>query len=230
MIRLGESVEEIAQIFDRATKTLRSRLFDAGWDPDTGHNLAGITPTRDVDELIDLGAALQGLAEADWIDSALCAQSDPEAFYPEMGGSTRQAKNVCVSCPVRAECLDYALDNNEHFGIWGGLSNLERRTLNTNLRELGQPRPAAPTPAIDDTDPGPHTRGAAAMSIDHITPADRFAVVKHLSKGKTPDVVASTTGLGRHEVVAGAPRDGAGGGVRGDARRPAAVERSPRGR
>jgi WhiB family redox-sensing transcriptional regulator len=65
----------------------------------------------------------------EWQERALCAQTDPEAFFPEKGGSTREAKKVCSSCDVRAECLDYALDNDERFGIWGGYSERERRRL-----------------------------------------------------------------------------------------------------
>lgn len=64
-----------------------------------------------------------------WQERALCAQTDPEAFFPEKGGSTREAKKVCTSCEVRSECLDYALANDERFGIWGGLSERERRRL-----------------------------------------------------------------------------------------------------
>lgn len=64
-----------------------------------------------------------------WQQEALCAQTDPEAFFPEKGGSTREAKSVCVSCDVRDECLEYALANDERFGIWGGLSERERRRL-----------------------------------------------------------------------------------------------------
>ncbi|MFV2145773.1 WhiB family transcriptional regulator [Isoptericola sp. G70] len=64
-----------------------------------------------------------------WQERALCAQTDPEAFFPEKGGSTREAKKVCASCEVRSECLDYALENDERFGIWGGLSERERRKL-----------------------------------------------------------------------------------------------------
>jgi WhiB family redox-sensing transcriptional regulator len=67
-------------------------------------------------------------AEA-WRLDALCAETDPEAFFPEKGGSTREAKRVCVGCEVRAECLEYALANDERFGIWGGLSERERRRL-----------------------------------------------------------------------------------------------------
>ena len=64
-----------------------------------------------------------------WQDRALCAQTDPEAFFPEKGGSTREAKRVCRGCEVKAECLDYALENDERFGIWGGMSERERRRL-----------------------------------------------------------------------------------------------------
>ena len=67
--------------------------------------------------------------QLDWQERALCAQTDPEAFFPEKGGSTRDAKKVCVGCEVRAECLEYALANDERFGIWGGLSERERRKL-----------------------------------------------------------------------------------------------------
>lgn len=64
-----------------------------------------------------------------WQIDALCAQTDPEAFFPEKGGSTREAKRICDGCEVRSECLEYALANDERFGIWGGLSERERRKL-----------------------------------------------------------------------------------------------------
>ena len=70
-----------------------------------------------------------GAEEPDWQERALCAQTDPEAFFPEKGGSTREAKRICSGCDVRAECLDYALAHDERFGIWGGLSERERRRL-----------------------------------------------------------------------------------------------------
>jgi WhiB family redox-sensing transcriptional regulator len=64
-----------------------------------------------------------------WQADALCSQTDPEAFFPEKGGSTRDAKRICSGCEVKAECLEYALANDERFGIWGGLSERERRKL-----------------------------------------------------------------------------------------------------
>lgn len=65
----------------------------------------------------------------EWQKRGLCSQTDPEAFFPGTGESPRMAKRVCGRCEVRNECLEYALDHNEQFGIWGGLSEQERRTL-----------------------------------------------------------------------------------------------------
>ena len=75
-----------------------------------------------------------------WQDDALCAQTDPEAFFPEKGGSTREAKRICLRCDVQDACLEYALAHQERFGIWGGFSERERRPLlaarkATELRE-----------------------------------------------------------------------------------------------
>ena len=64
-----------------------------------------------------------------WADEARCLVAEPDTFFPEKGGSTREAKRICSGCPVKAECLDYALENDERFGIWGGLSERERRKL-----------------------------------------------------------------------------------------------------
>lgn len=86
-------------------------------------------PRRELSLLDFSAAAPSDEAEPSWQERALCAQTDPEAFFPEKGGSTREAKKVCVSCEVRAECLEYALENDERFGIWGGLSERERRKL-----------------------------------------------------------------------------------------------------
>lgn len=67
--------------------------------------------------------------DLDWQEQALCAQTDPEAFFPDKGGSTKEAKKVCAKCEVREPCLKYALDNDERFGVFGGLSERERRKL-----------------------------------------------------------------------------------------------------
>ena len=72
---------------------------------------------------------LAGAREMTWADWALCAEIDPDAFFPPKGADTRAAKAICRSCPVQAECLDWALDHHEAFGIWGGFSVRERDIL-----------------------------------------------------------------------------------------------------
>ncbi|PRH79153.1 transcriptional regulator [Streptomyces solincola] len=64
-----------------------------------------------------------------WQESALCAQTGPELFFPAPGSSTRDAKRLCNACEGRAACLAYALANDERFGVWGGLSEQERLRL-----------------------------------------------------------------------------------------------------
>lgn len=76
---------------------------------------------------------LFGAVEQEWQEQALCAQTDPEAFFPEKGGSTREAKRICQACAVRDECLEFALEHDERFGIWGGLSERERRRLKRDI-------------------------------------------------------------------------------------------------
>lgn len=70
-----------------------------------------------------------------WADGALCAQADPEAWFPEKGGSTAAAKRICQACPVQQECLERALARDERFGVWGGLSERQRREVRRQ-REL----------------------------------------------------------------------------------------------
>ncbi len=72
----------------------------------------------------------------DWTLSALCAQVDPALFFPEKGGIGGQAaKRICARCAVRDQCLDYALEHGDLFGIFGGLSERERRPLLAARRE-----------------------------------------------------------------------------------------------
>jgi WhiB family redox-sensing transcriptional regulator len=64
-----------------------------------------------------------------WASQARCLQAEPDTFFPEKGGSTREAKRICTTCEVRDLCLEYALANDERFGIWGGMSERERRKV-----------------------------------------------------------------------------------------------------
>jgi WhiB family transcriptional regulator, redox-sensing transcriptional regulator len=65
----------------------------------------------------------------DWYTRALCRQADPEEFFPEKGDSTLEAKRTCARCPVKGECLEYSVMRDEPFGIWGGLTERQRRRL-----------------------------------------------------------------------------------------------------
>lgn len=73
-----------------------------------------------------------------WRLQALCAQiggsPEQDLWFVKKGGSTRKAKKVCLACPVRAECLDYALETKQRFGVWGGLTEHQRRPLEHQLQ------------------------------------------------------------------------------------------------
>ena len=81
-------------------------------------------------------AGLQALLEVDlsWQDDGACLGADPDLFFPERGESTREAKEICRGCDVREVCLEYALTAGEKFGIWGGLSERERRRIRRSRR------------------------------------------------------------------------------------------------
>lgn len=130
MIRSGELVEDLGEVFERSPRTLRDSLRGAGWDPDTGYEL--------VEELIDIDAIVAEVADATWMSEALCAQIDAEPFFPESGGTPHLGKKLCATgCPVKDQCLEWALATDQRYGVWGGLSESERRAL-----KAGAPVPA----------------------------------------------------------------------------------------
>ena len=69
------------------------------------------------------------IGELSWQDYANCRGADADLFFPERGASTRKAKAICNACEVREECLSFAINNGEKFGIWGGMSERERRRV-----------------------------------------------------------------------------------------------------
>ncbi len=75
---------------------------------------------------------------ARWMILALCRDRDPSFFFPQDGVGVERAKRVCGQCPVRAECLDYALSTRQEHGVWGGASERERRRMLRNRRISGQ--------------------------------------------------------------------------------------------
>ena len=78
---------------------------------------------------VDIVELMSGMEDRGWQARANCMGVDPDLFFPERGASTREAKEVCRGCVAREDCLEYALDNGEKFGIWGGMSERERRRL-----------------------------------------------------------------------------------------------------
>ena len=78
---------------------------------------------------VDAIQALVGEGTKGWHVRANCLGVDPDLFFPERGASTKEAKSVCGGCEVKSECLEYALRHGEKFGIWGGMSERERRRI-----------------------------------------------------------------------------------------------------
>lgn len=71
-----------------------------------------------------------------WQDLGACVGVDPDLFFPERGQSTREAKEICRTCPVKEECLEWALTRTEPFGIWGGTSERERKRIRRQKRGI----------------------------------------------------------------------------------------------
>ena len=72
--------------------------------------------------------------EVPWEAFALCAQVDPEMFFPDKGQSSAPAKRVCMGCEVRIECLEDALQKGERYGVRGGKSERQRRKIKSDRR------------------------------------------------------------------------------------------------
>ena len=119
--------------FDRVVRFDSQMLGSVGNDPHTDVTPIGMNARPQLSVVPDRVEV--GLTPDDelWQENALCAQTDPEAFFPEKGGSTREAKRICLGCEVKDACLDYALAHDERFGIWGGLSERERRRLKRGI-------------------------------------------------------------------------------------------------
>jgi WhiB family redox-sensing transcriptional regulator len=64
----------------------------------------------------------------EWSEHGLCRSTDPDELFVQ-GAAQQRAKAVCTGCPVRTECLAYALDHRVEFGVWGGMTERERRAL-----------------------------------------------------------------------------------------------------
>ena len=143
MLRDGHTQAEVAVAFGLSTSTIQGRLNTSGWSWRTGQPLDAFGYEPDPQP----AAPSNLFVDQPWADDALCAQTDPDTFFPDKGGSTREAKKVCAQCFVQAECLDWALTTNERFGIWGGLSERERRKV-----QHPEPAPACTVPCAECPD------------------------------------------------------------------------------
>ncbi len=65
----------------------------------------------------------------DWMNDALCREIGDEAFFSDDAGVTKKAKKICNGCPVIAECLNYALDDRDLVGVFGGTTERDRRSI-----------------------------------------------------------------------------------------------------
>lgn len=85
---------------------------------------------------VNLFALLDALDRPEFLGAGVCAQTDPELFFPEKGETSkaRQAKRLCETCEVRDECREYAVRRGEPFGIWGGTTADERRHIRAERR------------------------------------------------------------------------------------------------
>ncbi len=84
-----------------------------------------------------------GSEELAWQDLANCRGANPDLFFPERGASTRTAKSICRECSVRDACLEFAITSSEKFGIWGGMSERERRRIRRQRALAGEQRKAS---------------------------------------------------------------------------------------
>jgi WhiB family redox-sensing transcriptional regulator len=87
---------------------------------------------------MDLNSSLEQDVSSDWSDSAACMDQDPEYFFSETTKSIQYAKQLCSICVVKVDCLDYALENDEQFGIWGGFTHHERSRLQKSESPLNR--------------------------------------------------------------------------------------------
>jgi WhiB family transcriptional regulator, redox-sensing transcriptional regulator len=118
-IRDGLTTAEIAAMYEVGEGWIRTKIRNAGFDPNTGNALARrVLPPSTRSE------------RPAWMDAGRCVTGgNPDAFFPIHASDTAAAKQACASCPVRAECLAYALEHDQRYGVWGGLDETERDAL-----------------------------------------------------------------------------------------------------
>lgn len=149
----------------------------------------------DVDDLV----AFRIPAPGEWRRSGRCRNAPVDLFFPGQGDDTRQAKSLCANCPVLAECRDYAIPHRDLRGIWGGLSEKERRKLRSEL--LRSTPVCEPTPIPSAT----QARGGSLHAVleqlaEH---PGRWARVATYQARGSAHTTASLLRSGRRDVPAG---------------------------
>ncbi|MFN2607698.1 MAG: WhiB family transcriptional regulator [Acidimicrobiales bacterium] len=76
--------------------------------------------------------------DEDWRAAAACRTADTSLFFPESDDEAGPAKAICASCPVREDCLGFALANRQEQGVWGGLTEAERRRMRRRSAEAAR--------------------------------------------------------------------------------------------
>jgi WhiB family transcriptional regulator, redox-sensing transcriptional regulator len=112
---------------------------------------------------------------SDWRHSARCRDEDPETLFVQ-GAMQRDAREVCRACPVRTECLAHALDNRIRFGVWGGMTERERRAVLKRRPDVvswaalleSARRAAAASPAANPDVPAARRRGARPTAAETV--------------------------------------------------------------
>lgn len=123
-VRDGEALKDVARSVGLEPQGLVHRLLGAGF-------MATGELERDYRRRLmreHLATKLLTYKEP-WMQDALCAEVGGDQWFSEKGESTAEAKRVCLSCSVRTECLEYALATKDRYGVYGGLSERERRQL-----------------------------------------------------------------------------------------------------
>ena len=114
-----------------AAREVSDDEFDSGlqheWAAE-GHQSAFTAVGRHPDDDFEPRQLSSVVGDSDWVTRAVCAGSDPDALFVT-GAAQREAARLCQACPVRLECLADALDNQIEYGVWGGMTERQRRAV-----------------------------------------------------------------------------------------------------
>jgi hypothetical protein len=116
-VRDGEDLRNIAEQYGVAYSSLTSRFSQAGY-ASTGEKV-GDAQRRQLREAREP-------ATPKWVRDGDCTRVDPEAWFPDVGGSPKAAKEICRGCPSKEPCLQWAMEHNERWGVWGATTYEER--------------------------------------------------------------------------------------------------------